>query len=87
MAGLKPDEYWDCSFCDVIEVVQADEMNKVHDWRLNREITYVIYCANTLVKDRVSKQEWLTLPGELVASAEGSKREMVQRWKQMGYLA
>lgn len=87
-AGLKPAQYWNSAFEDVLEMMQAHEQHKIHDWQLNREITYVLYCANTLEKDRVSKAQWLTLPGdkeEAVQRAE-TKEEMVERWKKMGLL-
>lgn len=66
--------------------MQAHEQNKIHDWQLNREITYVLYCANTLEKDRVGKAEWLPLPGDPETARPESKKDMIERWKKRGYL-
>ncbi len=86
-AGLNPDEYWNSALEDVLEMIQAHEQNEVEKWRRNREITYTLYCANTSENERVSKSEWLQLPGEIIVTAADRKQQMIDRWKEKGMLS
>jgi len=85
-SGLRPQEYYDSPFSDVLESIQAKDARDVQAWRNTREITYMVYAALTDSKDKISKAEFMPLPGDKYTSKQDRMQNMITRLKKEGIL-
>lgn len=70
-----------------MEMIQAAEQNKIHEWRLNREISYMIYAVNVKEEGRLTKTEFLPLPGDANATVSTTLSQRIEAWKKAGILS
>ena len=70
----------------MLESIQAKDAADVQQWRHTRDITYMIYAVLTDSKDRVSKPEFMPLPGDVYISKAEKMQQMITRLKKEGIL-
>lgn len=86
LAGLKPAEYYDSCLADAMEMLQAHRQAELNAWQRTREITYWLYLVNSEASKRISKHEFMPLPGDEPEDKRTAMEENIRRWKEAGYI-
>lgn len=84
---MRPEEYYDSSLADAMEMIQAYRQAEVNEWQRTREITYWLYLVNSEASKRIDKHEFMPLPGDEVADKGSAMEANIKRWKELGYLS
>lgn len=80
-AGMKPAEFWEACFEEVVMVCQAHVTNTLNGWQQTRLMVYTIYCTVTEPDKRVDITELLHLKGD--PDPEEVRQKAEQRYHEL----